>query len=1525
MARKRLNKNLVVALTFCLFGAMLALSVVMLTQLRRRDPQYFVERAEQSAQRAEWKSAALFYRKAWERSDDATHLVAQCDVLLHSGELNLALAALGAALVNQPDFTPAHIRQLELRLEIANLYRKLEDWQRVFEGAETFLASAAKRTPAQEAMAHNAKGMALIALAGRDESNAEQGESALRRAVELAPGFVAFTIDLAEYLVRVDRSEEGKGLFVDLIERHAQPGEDAVHVRARYGGWLAKTLQLDDAERYFKDAIARAGNQVAAVLEAKLGYGTLLALQWVRARDADEPGAQVEALFDRAEDMLRACIDLDPEGFDAYLQLVRLYGSARRHRDIVEVCELRLTRGFSREGVAGRRNQLETFNLMIQASTACTHEAVTAQKEGDQETRQQWLTRAEQYLADARGEFASHPRVLSQSGQLKLARGLDREALEDLRAADEAYRSYDTIDWDSKRLLAQLHLRLNEAGAAKIVMEDVLQVARRTRRNDVSFWTLYAQVLFATNEFQRALAMTDRVLASVPDHADALRLKAAIYERQGRHGDAGRIVEAISGDKAVRAMLTAQQHVIEGDVEQTIAVLLEALEEAPGDARLVGAALRSLTDQGRWEEAQSIVTRALQSKPGDLKLRRLQILARQDLSIEKRADAILELIESEEDAFQRSLDLVGFHGRQGDFDTALKWIDEALRHLVAQDTPIARNSTPGQHRALLMAKLRLGARLDNASAMASARNESVQFNVDGAAGRSMVGLYFMYTQEFDRAIRNLEEAIELQPTDVQSLVALGQCWQAIGRADEARDAFQEAVRVHPNSGMAHRGLASLALLRGDRTTYATELKICERLIPSDPWVVARRLEEQEESDPSAAITRREALLDGQDDHTENLKRLVTLCESVDDLTKADRYMTRLLEENPGERDVVVMAGQYYRRTARPDQSLTITRNYIATRSTLEEKANAHILLASHFLGTDELDRVESTLLEALKIASTFDLSHSLAEFYLRRQEQPRHALPWYDKAIDHARSSSANRVVEMMERRIECLMHRKMNDLESAWAGIQALRDAYPEHARAWLLESELHARNGQIDAAITSLSDYLVHRPGDAAAFYRRALFHNAQGNVQSALDDLRAAKRLDPLGSDLRPRLLLARLYQQTGQGDQRVHELEALVSDMPDSTDALEALSYAYIDSGRSADAERIVTAQINQSAQQPDARWFFLRGRVSIELGDRHRALVDFQRGAELEDFSPQSVVKVLELFAQLDRPADGIGYFSQHVDADRLTAQLAARHALLLAKMGSDSEAVAKFREAMNLALIEGAMARADVAQSLTAAFPPVAPAFDAVNQAIKRFDGQPVANDSVRSNDRILVHLFRSAQRNGEAVDRLWALVKASPNDQTRVGLLFELGELYQSTGDSAAARGAYERGLALEPDNWKALNNLAYLLSDELGEYESARSLAERAVTLEANAVTLDTLGWIKVGLRDYTSAVADLSRAVSLSSNDPLAFYHLGEAYRRNGQFVAADEVLQRGLSLARDDSDIAARIQESRDRAARTEQDE
>jgi tetratricopeptide (TPR) repeat protein len=474
------------------------------------------------------------------------------------------------------------------------------------------------------------------------------------------------------------------------------------------------------------------------------------------------------------------------------------------------------------------------------------------------------------------------------------------------------------------------------------------------------------------------------------------------------------------------------------------------------------------------------------------------------------------------------------------------------------------------------------------------------------------------------------------------------------------------------------------------------------------------------------------------------------------------------------------------------------------------------------------------------------------------------------------------------------------------------------------LLESEVQGRSGKIKEAIDSLTEYLAQRPEDPYALYQRALHQRAQGRLAPAIDDLQTLKRADPLALDLQPRFLLVRLFRQAGKQDLQIRELESLVQDAPESVKALEQLVSTYIDEQRAADAERIVTAQINRAADKPDARWLFLRGRISLEFGDYGRALTDFQRAAETSGYTTASVAKVLDLYVQANRAADGIEYYQRHVPVERASSALAARYALLLVKADRKQEAVRHFRRAMSLALSDGPEAIADVNASLHAAFPPTEPNFESVNEAVALFESQTPGAATRRVNNRILAHLYRAAQRYDDAAAGLQQLVATCTDERERVNLLFDLAELYMTAGDAQRARRKYEDGLQYDSDNWIALNNLAYLLSDALGEYKLARPYAERAVALSDNAAALDTLGWIYVGLEEYSLAIAELSRAIRLAPGDPLAYYHLGEAYRRNGQFTAAASILTAGQELVAGggDAELEGRLAVAQERVARSD---
>ncbi len=1516
MARKRLNKSLVVVLTLVMFVVMIVVSAVMLRRLRQRDPAYFVNLAVRYEEEGEWQQAALFYKEAWERSHDATHLVSHGQMLLSDGEVGRAIGSWRLALVNQPDLTTAHAHQLELLLELARLYGKMDDWQTVREAADTFLDSGAAREPPRAAFANNAKGLALLRLVRRDQQNAERGEAALREAAELAPEVASYGIDLADYLAQKGDADDAERLFEQLVERHADRGPDAAKVRLAYAKHLARRERTDLARQYFMESMSRGEGDPTAWGEARLGYGIFLSTMWARAARTDPESPATVAIFDEAKTALKGCIDADADLFDPYLHLALLYKSAARFTDVVETCEARLIRGFSRRGVEATRNRVNMFSLMIYASEACVAEAMVAHKGGDQKRREKNLVRAEQYVTDARGEFPAHPRVMSQSARVKLARGQDRLALEDLRAAEEAYRSYDTIDWETKLLLARVHMKLSEPGAARVVLEEAIDEARRRGSLDVTLWSLYAQVLFQLNDFDRALALADQVLMAEPNHTDALRLKAAVLERLGRPEDARRVYERATGDSVIGAMLTARERALSGDVAGGIAVLREALEDNPADPRLVGAVVGELVNLDRSKEAAEIVRAALAARPGDIRLESLALLTREDLPPEQREQAALSIIENIDDGYQRTLELVNFYRRKSDHAKTLSLIDEALGHLREKDTPVAQNATIAQHRALLAAKLSVAFVLGDSTAMDAARDEGAAFKVDGANGKSILGLYHMQHKEYDLATRAFREAIKLQPTDSRSLLRLGQCLRLTSRTDEARTAFREAVSVNPNEGEAHWGLAVLAKARHDDQTYESELDECKRLIPRHKGVRAALIARREQADPRAAIARRELQLEDQPDDIENIRRLAVLCESVGDRAGADRHYLRLFELRPDDKDLAVVIGRYFRGTGRPDKSLEIATQYAESRSTPREKANARILIAAHHIAVGNPDEVERTLLAAEDLAETFEVSQSLAEYYLRGRGEPKKALPWFDKSVELGRAQESPQLPRTLAMRINCLLHRGLSDLDTARRYVDELRADFPEFDPGILLDSEVHARSGRIKSAIEALNEYIARNPNDTSALYQRALHSRAQGRPASAIEDLEAVKRIDARARGLEPRLLLARLHREAGRKDEWIRELETLLRDAPDAAVAIDHLARAYLIENRLADAEHVVTARINRLADEQRARWFFLRGQIALESKDEAKALRDFERGAEVDGYSAEGITAVLGAYLRLGRAAEGIDYYRRHTIEGDPPAGLISRYAALLARANREGESVDAFRRAMGLAASDGDTAVRAVTGDLRTAFP----TDEALSSALARFEQDPPAGGIGRANDRILVRLLRLTHRYDKAATLLERLIAGGADVGERADLLEELGEVHQIGGNPTAARRAYEEALKYDGDNWVTLNNLAYLLSDAQGEYALARPYAERAAALVSSPDTLDTLGWIYVGLGEHVRAIAELSRAIRIDPSKTLTYYHLGEAYRRDGQFGEAIEIVESGLALAgnTDDDALAGRFETSRSRA-------
>jgi tetratricopeptide (TPR) repeat protein len=127
------------------------------------------------------------------------------------------------------------------------------------------------------------------------------------------------------------------------------------------------------------------------------------------------------------------------------------------------------------------------------------------------------------------------------------------------------------------------------------------------------------------------------------------------------------------------------------------------------------------------------------------------------------------------------------------------------------------------------------------------------------------------------------------------------------------------------------------------------------------------------------------------------------------------------------------------------------------------------------------------------------------------------------------------------------------------------------------------------------------------------------------------------------------------------------------------------------------------------------------------------------------------------------------------------------------------------------------------------------------------------------------------------------------------------LGKAYQERGQFDEARAAFERALELDPKQVRALNNLALIYLNQLGEPRKARQLLERALALDPeDAPTHVNLGVACNQTDDPTAALKHFQIAFDADPDAPQSFHNLAVAHYRLKQYDRAVEVLERGIAL-------------------------
>ena len=433
-------------------------------------------------------------------------------------------------------------------------------------------------------------------------------------------------------------------------------------------------------------------------------------------------------------------------------------------------------------------------------------------------------------------------------------------------------------------------------------------------------------------------------------------------------------------------------------------------------------------------------------------------------------------------------------------------------------------------------------------------------------------------------------------------------------------------------------------------------------------------------------------------------------------------------------------------------------------------------------------------------------------------------------------------------------LYVKAGRSDEAIALANRVLQARPAPRQARLVRGQALLTKGDGAAALREFQELVRSEPRWAEAHYHLAHAHRDLGRTADARAAYREALRLDP-------RLDLARLEMATLTGEaldeadmrRQIERLGTSLKEDPRNALLREALARTLLVAGRTREAHEELKALLEQAPLHLGAN--FLSARIL------------FQEGRDAEAVSRLQVV----LRANPD-----------HVEARLLLARDLHRRGLL-------PEAIRHLE-----AIVTGHPRLLDVSYELGIAYAGVGRLDEAMGIARHLEQSQPRDPRAALLRGGVLLERRDFAG----ALAAFEAALKLDPRlaDAHRGA-----GQAYERLRQPARAADAYRRALALKGDDAIAMNNLAWVLAEDLDRPDEALPLAERAVQVAPRSgENLDTLGRIHYRRGNYEKAAELLREATTRLPQNGAIHYHLGLAYAKLGRREDAASALRRASRL-------------------------
>ena len=439
----------------------------------------------------------------------------------------------------------------------------------------------------------------------------------------------------------------------------------------------------------------------------------------------------------------------------------------------------------------------------------------------------------------------------------------------------------------------------------------------------------------------------------------------------------------------------------------------------------------------------------------------------------------------------------------------------------------------------------------------------------------------------------------------------------------------------------------------------------------------------------------------------------------------------------------------------------------------------------------------------------------------------------------------------------------------------------WPEDMYLNLLHAEALADQGQAARGVALMRAYLKKHPKSLDARLELALLlvKDKQFTEAGELLDAIPEQQRTPLVDYYHARALLG-----MDRPDAAVPYLQKAVKKAPDFVEALAELAFVYEQRGNLPAARAAYEKLLKLDFSPQDVLLRLIH--ISLRLNQPERALKYMRQGPDTPPFRLTVASMLMD---------------SRHyLQAERLLKQLAAQGNapdevyLLLADL-----TYAQRRELdVALAWLDHIPAKSKAAGRATllrAQLQAEAGQNEAALATVRARRKTADAPELCDAEIRLLARLKRMpeallAAKTGAA---LWP-------DQAE--LAFLLGSVLDESGDKKAAMEIMEKVIALQPDNFQALNYVGYTLAEQGRDLDRALQLLGRADELSPNqSYIIDSLAWALFKSGRLEEALTQIRRAVKLGERiDPSIWEHYGDIAARLGLKDEARTAYSKALEL-------------------------